>query len=394
MKILFISYCDPSGVKTGDSIYTLNILSNLQMINAQIHFLSFNNNDFGKINVGIIKSYCEKIIFVPFTHKSKIRLVLSFYPALIKNRKNLMIVDKANEILQNDTYDFVVVNHFKMSFIIEYLKKRHYKTVFISHNVETSLSKSLYSFTKNPLKTILFYQEYLKTKFYERRYLKEFDIITGISDFDVLYFKKQFHQKRIYLLPPLVENEYIPLNKDVTNKKVILCGSFFWDPKRENLMRLLNAANFKKLHERQIELLIVGNAPSKLVAKINRKYKGVKMTGYVVNTIGYYKESQIALVPELLGGGFKLKIAEAVSFNRPIIALKESITDCDMKDGIHYLNVNSFEEMIEATIKLIQDDQKMNFLSKNAMELFDKKYSKNAIQSCLLDIFMCINERH
>lgn len=395
MRILFISYCDPSYERTGDNIYTLNILSHLKMINAHIHFLSYNKNSFEKNNVGIIKSYCEQITFVPFTYKNKIRLVLSFYPASIKSRKNLMVVDKATEILQNDKYDFVVVNHFKMSFMIEHLNnKQDYKTVYVSHNVETSLSKSLYKFTKNPFKKVLYYQEYLKTKIYERKYLKEFDIITGISDFDVLYFKNLYNQKKIYLLPPLVENKYIPLNKDSENKKVILCGSFSWNPKRDNLMRLLNASNFKKLNERHIELLIVGNAPTSLVTRINRKYKGVKMTGYVPNTLSYYKESQIALVPELMGGGFKLKIAEAISFNRSIIALKESITDSEMKEGIHYFHANSFEEMIELTIELIQDDQKMNFLSRNAIGLCDKKYSKNAIQSCLLDIFMCVNERH
>lgn len=386
MKILFISYCDPTKIKTGDNIYTLNILSNLKAIHADVHFLSFNDKDLEISNNNVLNRYCRKITFIPFTHMSKIKLVLSNYPASIKSRKNPLMIYTVQVVLNSDDYDFVMVNHFKMSYVLEFVNKLNFKSVFISHNVESILSESLYRFTKNPIKFFLFYQEYLKVKFYERKYLMGYDIITGISDFDVNYFKNQFKNKKTYLLPAVVKNESMPFKTGSDQKKVILCGSFFWEPKIENLMRLLNAKNFKKLYEKGIKLIIVGNAPPELVEKINREYIGVEMTGYVLNTFDYYHNAKIALVPELLGGGFKLKIAEAISFNRPIIALRESITDYDMKDGIHFLRANTFEEIIESTIDLIQNEEKMNFLSKNALNLFREKYSEKAIQKGLLDI--------
>ncbi len=69
-------------------------------------------------------------------------------------------------------------------------------------------------------------------------------------------------------------------------------------------------------------------------------------------------------------------------------ALKQSISDFDMKHDFHCMKSNSFEDMIDATIELIKDNDKMEMLSNNAMKLFEKKYSKRAIELCLRDALM------
>ena len=96
------------------------------------------------------------------------------------------------------------------------------------------------------------------------------------------------------------------------------------------------------------------------------------MTGSVDSVLPYYKGADIALVPELLGGGFKLKIAEAVSQNVPFIAIKEALTDDDMKNGKNCICVSNFEEMVAATISLLASKDE---LAENARAMMKKKYS-------------------
>ena len=115
--------------------------------------------------------------------------------------------------------------------------------------------------------------------------------------------------------------------------------------------------NFKDLYENNINLTIVGNADPLLVDKINSNYKGVFMTGRVKSVSKYYAKAKIAVVPEILGGGFKLKIAEAALRKTAIFSVKGAITKCNLIKDIHYVEADNFNELI---IKII-DYQKREF---------------------------------
>ena len=159
---------------------------------------------------------------------------------------------------------------------------------------------------------------------------------------------------------------------DTPKRNVIVCGNWMWGPKLENLKLLLAAKNFNLLKEAGIHVTIVGHADNKTIKEVMSGHSNVTMTGSVESVLPYYLDADIALVPELLGGGFKLKIAEAVSQNVPFIAIKEAMTDEDMKNGENCICVSNFEEMIIATIALLSDKKT---LSENAQEMMAHKYS-------------------
>jgi len=387
MKILFVTYSNPLNSRSGDAVYTLDVLAGLKKLGCFISFLSFNNGEFEESDTLKLYNYCNEVDYVSFKKKSKISLLLSVYPLSIANRRSKKLVRKINHYLRQEAYDYIVINHFKLSYVIRFINKGKHRTVLISHNIETNLARSLFQNTSSYVKRILYYIEYLKVKVFEKRYLNGFDKITAISDLDLLYIKNTFVKSKGYFLPPKVKIRTLPQNNNLL-KKVILCGSFMWDPKIENLLRLINAKNFNRIVENDIELLIVGTASEDLVSKVNSNYPGVRMVGYVDDTEEFYIQSSIAIVPELLGGGFKMKIAEAVSYNRAIVALRVAITDLQMIDGIHYIGADSFEQMIEVILELIHDEARINFITKNARELFINKYSEEAVNNTLKEVFL------
>ncbi|MCF2594883.1 glycosyltransferase family 4 protein, partial [Bacteroides caecigallinarum] len=179
----------------------------------------------------------------------------------------------------------------------------------------------------------------------------------------------------ICLVTPIVEINFLPndWSPNITNK-LIVCGSFIWTPKRLNLQRLLSSKSLSELEEKGMELMIIGRAKNKEIVKGN-KIKGVFVSGEVKSVEPFYKEAALAIVPELAGGGFKLKIAEAVQHNLPIVAIKGAVTDLEMKDGIHYIEVDSYEDLITEAIDLLNDKEKVKKLVNNANLLFKSKYS-------------------
>ena len=123
--------------------------------------------------------------------------------------------------------------------------------------------------------------------------------------------------------------------------------------------------------------MIVGRANKKDVDYVNKNYPGIHMTGPVETVIPYYEKARIAIVPELVGGGFKLKIAEAVQYSKPIVAIKGSVTDKSMIPGKHYIEADNFDDLIIKSLELMNNPKLQSDLVYNARQLFKNRYTKD-----------------
>ena len=86
-------------------------------------------------------------------------------------------------------------------------------------------------------------------------------------------------------------------------------------------------------------------ADQDLVDYVNSSFKGVFMTGPVDELVPYYKNVFIAIIPEKLGGGFKLKVAEAALNKAAIFSIKGAITPCNLIKNEHFLEFNTYERV-------------------------------------------------
>ena len=111
-----------------------------------------------------LNNYCETVTVVPFEAKSLIAMALSKYPASIANRLSMTFIKFVKGILNAGDIDVIVINHFKLSYIIEYLKSYKQKKIIITHDIEQELSKSVYRGMPNIIKRIVYYWDYIKVR--------------------------------------------------------------------------------------------------------------------------------------------------------------------------------------------------------------------------------------
>lgn len=376
-KILFITYNNPEKASRGDDLYTWNIINSIKYNNdIYLHVVAYYEEAKDKyITYSELEKKADKLTYVPFIYKNILSIGFSKYPAMISNRKTPQMIKEVTEILQKEKYDAIFVNMFRLSYLIEYIKVFSGTKIFISHNLETQLSRSTYIYQSNPIKKLAYYLDYLKTQYYERKYISQFDCITTICDVDKELFQKFIPNKPIEVLPPVIDIDNCKISTEKVEDKFIICGAFHWGPKYVNLKLLLKASNISRFKESKHELMIVGRANQRDVDYVNKNFPGVHMTGPVESVIPYYEKARIAIVPELVGGGFKLKIAEAVQYNKPIVAIKGSVTDRTMIPGIHYIEADSFEDLITKAIELMNNFTIQQKLAQNARQLFKNRYS-------------------
>ncbi len=375
-KILFVTYNNPEKASKGDDLYSWNIINSIKHNkNIYLHVVAYyeyakdKNQKYSKL-----ENVADKLTYVPFVYKNILSIGFSKYPAMISNRKTPQMIKKVVEILQNEKYDAVFVNMFRLGYLIDYIRSFPCVKVFISHNVETQLSYSTYIYQKNPIKKLAYYLDYIKTKYYEKKFISQYDCITTICDVDKELFTKIFPNKKIEVLPPIIDIDNCKISTDHIEDKFIICGAFHWGPKYVNLKLLLSSANIGKYNESGHELMIVGRANKKDVDYVNKNYPGVHMTGFVESVVPYYEKARIAIVPELVGGGFKLKIAEAVQYSKPIVAIKGSVTDRSMISGKHYIEADTFDDLIIKSLELMKNPGLQADLVNNARLLFRNRY--------------------
>ncbi|HAH9969086.1 TPA: glycosyltransferase family 4 protein, partial [Escherichia coli] len=77
------------------------------------------------------------------------------------------------------------------------------------------------------------------------------------------------------------------------------------------------------LNNKQIEFIIAGNGFDKYSKLLNRK--NVKTLGYINSIEDFYNEVDVIISPVLTGAGMKVKIAEAIKYNKKVIASSFSL---------------------------------------------------------------------
>ena len=386
MRIAFLTYENPSAEDTGDKQYTAGLLKTLIGHGHYVHLVYFSENPAADPVVALDK-YASSATMVPFVRRSLLRIAISPKPGQIAHRFSPDFIKAVRALLRNEAFDAVVVSSIRMAYLIDAIKSASpsIPAVLFSHNAEKLVSYSLYRHQTNPVKWLAYFQDWVKTAWYEPVLLKRFDAVTAICSVDRAFFEREYGLQRVSVVPAGWDaSRDFTVGREEVLPNVIVCGSFTWEPKKQNLLALLNSPKFRRFQERGITVYLVGHADRGFVEFVNSQYPGVVMTGTVDDVAPFYRKCSVALVPELLGAGFKLKLLEAAAYGTAIVALKGAVTDDAFQCGVHYLEVDSYEALVDAAIGLVDHGEQLKSLTTNARMLLDSRYTWESSYQALM----------
>ena len=400
MRILYLTYQIPLPQDNGDRIYTSSLLRELTRNSHDVHLVVFDENTENFANATSCDEfpYASQLTTVPFSPKSHSRAFFSFRPGMIANRYSRPYIRAVRAILEREEpFDAILVNHFKMAYLVENIQEQvsNVPIILITQNAESPLCKTIYENHRNPIKKVAYYLDWIKMRSYEPRYLKQYHAVTGICQEDSDYFLRQYGLPNVTVLTPSIDlAEYRAKLPDSTkHRTVIVCGSFLWEPKKLNLLHLLNCEKFDLFSKNSVTLKIVGNANPMFVKHVNATYKGVHMTGWISDVREHYADCSIALIPELMGGGFKLKILEAAALKKAIVGLKGAVTAAGFEAGTHYIEAKQINDLVEKTIDLMDAPKQIELLTKNAYDLIEKEYTGDGMYTKIINIIRSLGNR-
>jgi glycosyltransferase involved in cell wall biosynthesis len=200
------------------------------------------------------------------------------------------------------------------------------KLVYVSHNHEESLRTQIAERQNHFLKRQAVRFDALKVSRLERTLVRTVDLVTAITPEDRARYRDREPGKAIEVLTPGYDGRRVPRRQFTPDlpRRAIIVGSFDWIAKRMNLQEFVTVAD-PLFAEHGVELQVIGSAEESFLSGMRRNTVATTFTGTVPDVSGYMDRARIAIVPELNGGGFKLKVLEYV-FNRvPIFGLAGSV---------------------------------------------------------------------
>lgn len=241
------------------------------------------------------------------------------------------------------------------------------RIVYVSHNHESSLRSHLAENRSSFVMRQAHRLDAYKTRRLEHALVDSANLVTAITEEDGERYRAEWPKKRIEVLPPGYSGRTLP-ERQITNdvpRRAVIVGTFDWVAKRINLEEFLDVADPMFAHA-GIELKVVGAGDPSYFSRLQSRLSATRFTGTVEHIEQFIDDARIAVVPERIGGGFKIKLLEYV-FNRiPVLGLKGSVAGTPLEEEASVLLYANQAELASGVSRMIDDLSLLNRLQNAA----------------------------
>lgn len=242
--------------------------------------------------------------------------------------------------------------------------------VHVSHNHEEVLWRAMAQQAEAGLpKRLALWQNYYKVRGLERQLLREVDLVSAITIEDEQALRAHRTDDHIITLTPGYDGAVAPertIDASVPRRAVIV-GSFQWVVKRENLARFVEHAD-AKFAAHGIELVVAGDVPDDLKQTLLATSHATRFEGFVTELAPFLAQARIAIVPELIGGGFKLKFLDYIFGRVPVATVDAAAAGLPAGLRADLITSTDFTGLTAAIIDNIDRLEHLNRLQAAAYE--------------------------
>jgi glycosyltransferase involved in cell wall biosynthesis len=182
--------------------------------------------------------------------------------------------------------------------------------------------------------------------------------------------------ERIHVLPNCVDSLAKPLLDEPANgaPAILLLGLFLHPPNADAARWMLEEI-FPLVRGSlpACTLYLVGGGAPRYLERMAAQ-PGVCLTGRVEDVALSYARCQIAVAPLRAGGGTRLKILEAMSFGRPVVATSTGAEGLPVNSGEHLMLADTAEDFARACVGLLRDPALRSRLRRNARSFVERGY--------------------
>ncbi|MCK1454076.1 glycosyltransferase [Bradyrhizobium sp. 35] len=322
-QILWISGRIPSPLYSGDALYSAGLLEAL-VTTRQVAVHVFGTQRDGHRSD-------DKLFDLPGVTSSMVRpasgiglgSLLSSLPRDAYKLASASFRKDLSDILDKK-WDWIVIDHANSAGVLDMLKDRRVPICYIAHNAEGLVRPMIAREFEGLARRAVMRLDAEKYRRLERQIVGLADAVICITSDDASYFRR--FSGNVHVIPPVYLGPVSPRRTivDACPRALVLVGSFEWAAKQRNLQQILDGL-VPTLRRNGINLQVVGVVPKAIRAR-HEGDSSVTFHGRLPDVRPLFDTCRGGLVPEVLGGGFKLKILDYAFAGLPIFGLRPALT--------------------------------------------------------------------
>jgi glycosyltransferase involved in cell wall biosynthesis len=376
MKGLWIARAQPFPQDTGDRIYSARLLRAVAQAGAELTVAGFAAAPASAVP----GDWPVRWRLVPGAPHGALRALCSPMPLVAAAHATPAYRALVDE-LARESWDFVVFDQYGLGWAMApFLRQRAHGRgpvlVHVAHDHEASVYASLVRGFQGPLwKRVALWQNGLKTGAIERRIARSVDLVTAITPEDAQKFQADAPDTASVVLTPGYDGAVstraeMPAD---TPHHVLMVGNYHWVAKSENLRQFVAVAD--GLFARHgITLHVVGGMPEALAAQLRRSSRATVVHGFVDDLAPHFAQARLAIVPEAIGGGFKLKFLDYLFQRVAVATLAHAAAGLPAEIRAHLLQADDLAGLAQTIVDTIDDTARLNRLQQQAFAAAQSRY--------------------
>ena len=396
IRCLWIARYIPFPMDGGAQVYSANLSQSLAKAGAFVRFMGL-----GSAAAVPESAAGVEWLAVPGRKRSAAVAALSALPfaSAIDATKTYRLM---LETELQESWDAIVLDGYGTGWALDrcvaYCRDRRARRpvlVHVSHNNEEMLWASMGREARGPaLKRLALRRNATKVATLERRIVRAVDLLTTITDEDRSTLGAAVARGRSLSITPGYTGPIVSARRitAATPRRVIIMGSFQWVVKQENLTRFVEIADpiFEK---RGIEMDVVGDIPKALLAGLKARCRATHFHGFVTDVAPFLERARIGIVPESIGGGFKLKFLDYIFGRVPVATVSQAVAGLPEELRHAMLQNDSLAGLVNEIVSHIDRTDELNHLQERAFALGKAQFDWNIRGKRFLLAIGAIRER-
>ncbi|MCB9813402.1 MAG: glycosyltransferase [Pseudomonadales bacterium] len=384
-NIIYITQLLPYPPISGGRIKSLNTIQTLSK-KFNIILICFSKNRPSKKSLAYLKKYVKviKVFHLPKIDeepKEDIKKLLKNYFRFIPNYVSQFHSNKAttyiNNLIQKISPTVIHIDHINMAQYLPKNKKQAW--ILEEHNVEYQLAwKRFLNFQEIKKTKVYLLIEFVLTYAYERKFLRKFDHIFSISEFDKLALEKKFYLNNISVQAPVyIDNGEKRSLIEKHKKEILFIGDMTWMPNIIAVKWFIDKIFPLILRlEGSTTLIIVGKTENDFKHQYD-DHKNIRFLGFQMNISEYFKKASLFVLPFKVGGGVRIKALTAFSHSLAIVTTKLGIQGIKGTNYRDFLIAENEKQFAKACLLLIRNEKINKLIGENGWKYLQKNHSKN-----------------
>jgi polysaccharide biosynthesis protein PslH len=314
--------------------------------------------------------------FVPHSWKS-ITGFLSPTPRSVIDTYSRQMAKQLQLALVQEFPDIIIASQLYAAIYV--CRKLDIPSIF--DEVELGMVSQKWSTSNSPVIKFRKRLNWVKAKAYTRRLIKQYDACTVVSDREKEILTQVVDGNiPVYVVPNGVDLNYHRPSITIPQPNTLIYhGALTFNANFDAIRYFLkDILPIIRVQAPEVKLTITGTIQGVDFSDLPLD-DHIIFSGFLQDIRPAVAGSWACVVPLRLGGGTRLKILEAMALGTPVIATLKAAEGICITPGKNILLADSPEEFSAQTVRLLNDKQLRDELSKNGRELVENNYGWDAI---------------